>query len=68
MPKIKSPKKLEKCGVKQVFIKCKKCGDEIFSNTHKKMINCKCQAIAVDGCEYYIRIIGDEENYKVIKK
>lgn len=28
----------------------------------------KCKTIAVDGCEDYIRVIGNEEDYKVITK
>ena len=37
-------------------------------NTHKKMVECKCKAIYVDGCEDYVRIGGNEEDRKVIKK
>jgi hypothetical protein len=51
---------------KKIYIKCKKCGDEIFGDTRKKMTDCKCGAIAVDGCEDYVRVIGDEENYEKI--
>lgn len=53
---------------KQTFIKCKKCSDEIFGDTKKKMIYCKCQSISVDGCEDYIRVNGDKENYEIIDK
>ena len=48
--------------------KCKKCGDEIFWNTHKKYTTCKCGGLAVDGCEDYVRVIGSEENMSVITK
>ena len=44
------------------------CGDEIFWNTHKKFTYCKCKKIWVDSCEDYIRIGGNEEDRKVIKK
>ena len=43
---------------KEIYIKCKKCADEIYWNTHKKMTPCKCGAIEVDGCEDYIRVTG----------
>ena len=29
---------------KEIHYRCKKCGDEIYWNTHKKMIMCKCKA------------------------
>lgn len=53
---------------KETYYKCTHCGDEIFWNTHKKFTSCKCNKIAIDGCKYYVRIIGDEGDYKVIKK
>ena len=53
---------------KKICIKCKKCGDEIFGDTRKKMTDCKCGAIAVDGCEDYVRVIGDEGDYEEISK
>ena len=52
---------------KEIYYKCAHCGDEIFWNTHKKLTFCRCNKIAVDGCEYYIRLIGNSEDYKMIK-
>ncbi|MEI6304513.1 MAG: hypothetical protein WCP09_00635 [Candidatus Taylorbacteria bacterium] len=52
----------------ETYIKCKKCGDEIYWNTHKKMTSCKCGAIDVDGCEDYVRVIGGKDNYEEMKK
>ena len=52
----------------ETYIKCKKCSDEIYWNTHKKMTSCKCGAIEVDGCEDYVRVIGGEDSYEEIKK
>jgi hypothetical protein len=52
----------------ETYIKCNKCGDEIYGNTHKKMTTCKCGAIEVDGCEDYVRVIGKAEDYEEIKK
>ena len=49
---------------KNLYIKCKKCGDEIFGDTRKKMTDCKCGAIAVDGCKEYVRVIGEKEDYE----
>ena len=51
---------------KKTYIKCKKCGEEIYQDTHKKMTPCKCGAIEVDGCEDYTRIIGSEKDYVVL--
>lgn len=51
---------------KGVYIECLKCGDKIYYDTDKKMTYCKCEAIAVDGCEFYTRIIGNEKDYKSV--
>lgn len=53
---------------KDLYYKCTHCGDELFWNTQKKMISCKCGKIYVDGCENYIRIGGNKKDYKVIHK
>ena len=53
---------------KEIYIKCKKCADEIYWNTHKKMTPCKCGAIEVDGCEDYIRVTGKKGDYEEIQK
>ena len=52
----------------KTYYKCTHCGDEIFWNTRKKMIMCKCGALGVDGCEFYVRLIGNEKDRKVITK
>ena len=51
---------------KETYIKCKKCGTEIPTNTHKKMTPCECGAISVDGCEGYIRISGSKDDYEIV--
>ena len=51
-----------------LYYKCIHCGDEIFWNTQKSLIFCKCKKISVDGCEYYVRISGNAEDYKVITR
>ncbi len=53
---------------KESYFKCKKCGDEIYWNTHKRVIYCKCDALGVDGCEDYVRLLGDEKNREEIMK
>lgn len=50
------------------YCKCMHCGDEIPSNTHKQFTFCACKKIAVDGCEYYVRISGDKKDYHLIQK
>ena len=53
---------------KEIYYQCRKCGDEIYWNTRKKMIACKCGALEVDGCEDYVRLIGDKKDRRRIKK
>lgn len=53
---------------KEAYYKCTRCGDEIYWNTHKNLTFCKCKKIAIDGCEYYVRIIGNKGDYSIIKK
>jgi hypothetical protein len=53
---------------KEIHFKCRKCGDEIYWNTHKSMTYCKCGALGVDGCEYYVRLIGDEKNREEVMR
>ena len=53
---------------KEVYIRCRACGDEVYGNTHKKMIPCSCGTIEIDGCEDYVRIIGSREDYKIVHR
>ena len=53
---------------KETYYKCKKCGDEVYWNTHKKYTQCSCGALAVDGCEDYVRVIGDKDSYQEVVK
>jgi hypothetical protein len=52
----------------ETYFRCKKCGTEIPSNTHKRYTLCKCEAIAIDSCEYYARLIGNREDIEQIQK
>ena len=62
------PKEIANKTKEETYYKCTHCGDEIFWNTHKKLTYCKCKTIGVDGCEDYIRVIGNEADYEMIKK
>jgi len=62
------PKEIANKTKKEIHYRCKKCGDEIYWNTHKKLTHCNCKKISVDGCEDYVRVGGNEGDYKVIKK
>ena len=62
------PKEIATTTEQETYYKCTHCGDEIFWNTHKKFTYCKCKKIWVDSCEDYIRIGGNEEDRKGIKK
>jgi peptide methionine sulfoxide reductase MsrB len=59
---------MNKKETKKTYYQCKTCGDEIFSDTKKVMTWCGCGAMGIDGCEGYIRIIGDKDNAVLIKK
>lgn len=62
------PKEFTAKNKKNTYYKCSHCGDEIFWNTCKNLISCKCGKISVDGCEYYVRINGNEKDYKCVYK
>ena len=53
---------------KEAYFKCKKCGDEIYWNTHKQVTYCKCGALGVDGCEDYVRLVGDKRDFEKVMK
>jgi hypothetical protein len=45
-------------------IRCKKCGEEIVSNSRHDYVECKCGACAVDGGHDYLRRCGNREDYE----
>lgn len=45
-------------------IKCNKCGDIIESLSVHDFRFCSCGAVAVDGGHYYLRRIGNEEDWE----
>jgi len=53
---------------KEMYVRCTHCGDEIYWNTHKKLIKCRCKATYVDGCEDYVRVGGNQGDYEIIHK
>jgi len=57
---------MDKKTKKGIYYECLKCGDRIYYDTNKKMVYCKCKAIAIDGCEFYTRINGNKEDYKSV--
>lgn len=47
-------------------IKCKLCGAIIQGDKKGTFISCECRAIAIDETEYYVRVIGKEENFEEV--
>ena len=52
----------------ETYYRCKKCGSEIYWNTRRNFVRCTCGAFAVDGCEDYVRVIGNEADWEIIEK
>lgn len=48
-------------------IKCKKCGDIIFSKHRHDMVWCKCNTVAIDGGQDYLRITGEPTNFELLQ-
>lgn len=49
-------------------IRCKNCGDELFSYHRHDYKRCSCRNTAIDGGDDYTRIIGYSENIETIYK
>lgn len=47
-------------------IQCTNCGEIIEGDGKGTLIQCKCKSIAIDETEYYYRIIGNTEDFKII--
>ena len=52
----------------ETYIKCKKCGAEVYTITRGNLTPCRCGAISVDGSNDLMRIIGNPEDYEEIQK
>lgn len=48
-------------------IKCKKCGDIVDGGYKGRLVWCSCESCAIDETEYYARIMGDREDYEIIR-
>ncbi len=48
-------------------IKCKLCGDTIYSRTRHDFRWCSCKSIAIDGGFDYCRVIGELDNIEKVK-
>lgn len=49
-------------------IRCKNCGDEIFSYHRHDFKRCNCGSVAIDGGDDYTKVNGNPENIEVIYK
>lgn len=49
-------------------IRCKKCGDIIESVTVHDFKWCSCNSCAVDGGHYYLRRVGDHEDWEELSE
>ena len=49
-------------------IKCLKCGDIIESKHRHDFVSCSCGTCAVDGGDEYLRIIGDFDAMRIIRR
>ena len=47
-------------------VKCRVCGSYIRMNTGYTYIPCACEAIAVDGGDYYCRILGNQNDWEIV--
>jgi hypothetical protein len=48
-------------------VRCRKCGDTIQSHFRHDFKWCKCHAIAVDGGDDYLRLVGNAEDIEVLE-
>lgn len=44
------------------------CGTHIKTNTGYKLTYCECGAVAVDGGDTYVRILGYKENWDYVEE
>lgn len=48
-------------------IRCKNCGDIIYSRAHHDFRWCSCEKCAIDGGFDYYRIIGDKDDWELME-
>jgi len=46
-------------------VKCKKCGDQIYSRARHDFRWCACKSVAVDGGRDYLKISGESGDFEV---
>lgn len=49
-------------------VKCKLCGDIIQSKHRWDMTWCKCEKIAIDGGDHYVKLSGDLDNMEMLEE
>lgn len=49
-------------------VRCLKCKDVIEGDKKGTLIFCKCESVAIDETENYVRILGYIENYEEVKE
>ena len=47
-------------------LKCRLCKTVIEGDKKGTFISCKCGAIAIDETKWYVRVIGEEENFEEV--
>lgn len=48
-------------------IKCKKCGDFVYSRARHDMRWCTCESCAIDGGQFdYLKITGNQEDWEIV--
>ena len=60
---IKKPKPLENVA----YLCCKICGDTVHSKWSGDYVSCKCGRAAIDQTHEYTRLIGNKDDYEVVK-
>jgi hypothetical protein len=60
---IKKPKPLENVA----YLYCKICGDTVHSKWSGDYVSCKCGQAAIDQTHEYTRLIGNKDDYEVVK-
>lgn len=49
-------------------LKCLKCNDVIWSRHRHDMRWCSCKTVAIDGGRDYTKILGNRENWELLKE
>lgn len=52
----------------QTGIRCRKCGEAIFSNSQHDYVACKCKRVAIDGGFAYTKINGERLDWELVTR